>query len=88
LWSPNEEEEAALRFDWEELAGQIACAGSDSVTAHLGRHLQVRPKAAHSRVKRRVMDGEGAPYSANPRGFYLRTSFTRALLTKHYAAMR
>lgn len=88
LWTPDIEEEAALRFDWEELAGRIACGGTESVTAHLGQYLQVRPKAANSRVVRRVMDGAGEPYRANPRGFYLRTVFTQALLAKHYAAMR
>jgi DNA mismatch repair protein MutH len=88
LWAPAPEEEAALRFDWEELAGRIACFGTESVTAHLGQFLQVRPKAAHSRVKTRVVDGTGEPYSANPRGFYLRTAFTQALLAKHYARLR
>ncbi|HEU5074655.1 MAG TPA: DNA mismatch repair endonuclease MutH [Polyangiaceae bacterium] len=88
LWFPAPEEEAALRFDWEELAGRIACFGTESVTAHLGQHLQVRPKAAHSRIQTRVVDGEGEPYAANPRGFYLRTTFTDALLRKHYTGMR
>lgn len=88
LWTPDTDEEAALRFDWEELAGRIACSGTESVTAHLGRYLQVRPKAANSRVVRRVMDGEGEPYRANPRGFYLRTAFTQGLLHKHYTTMR
>lgn len=85
LWSPDRVEEADLSFDWEELAGTIARSGTESVTAHLGRFLQVRPKAAHSRIQRRVVDAEGRPYLANPRGFYLRPSFTRALLEKHYA---
>jgi DNA mismatch repair protein MutH len=88
LWSPDVEEEASLRFDWEELAGNIACAGTESVTAHLGRFLQVRPKARDSRVLRRVSDAEGAPYIANPRGFYLRASFTKGLLEKHYSQLR
>ena len=88
LWSPAPDEEAALRFDWEELAGRIACFGTESVTAHLGQFLQVRPKAAHSRIRTRVVDGAGEPYAANPRGFYLRTAFTHALLRKHYAGMR
>ena len=85
LWSPSAEEEAWLTFDWEELAGHIARSGTESVSAHMGRYLQVRPKAAHSRVRTRVFDAEGVPYAANPRGFYLRTSFTRGLLEKHYA---
>lgn len=88
LWSPDAEEEAELRFDWEELAGQIACAGAASVTARIGKYLQVRPKAAHGGVRRRVLDGAGEVYAANPRGFYLRTCFTSALLRKHYAGMR
>jgi len=88
LWSPAPDEEALLRFDWEELAGRIACFGTQSVTAHLGQFLQVRPKAAHSRIQTRVIDGAGEPYAANPRGFYLRTTFTHALLRKHYAGMR
>jgi len=88
LWTPAPAEEAALRFDWEDLAGRIACFGTESVTAHLGQFLQVRPKAAHSRVKTRVIDGAGEAYAANPRGFYLRTAFTQALLTKHYARLR
>lgn len=88
LWSPAPDEESALRFDWEDLAGRIACFGTESVTAHLGQFLQVRPKAAHSRVRTRVVNGEGEPYAANPRGFYLRTSFTHSLLRKHYAGMR
>ena len=88
LWSPDVDEVSALRFDWEELAGRIACFGTQSVTAHLGRYLQVRPKAAHSRVRTRVTDGEGELYNTNPRGFYLRTAFTGGLLKKHYARMR
>jgi len=85
LWSPSAEDEALLRFDWEELAGLIACGQTESVTAHLGRYLQVRPKAANSHVKRRVVDANGLLYSANPRGFYLRTQFTERLLEQHYA---
>ena len=85
LWTRTAEDERLLRFDWEELAGLIACGQAESVTAHLGRFLQVRPKAANSRVRRRVVDGEGSAYSANPRGFYLRTQFTERLLKQHYA---
>jgi DNA mismatch repair protein MutH len=85
LWSPSAEDEALLRFDWEELSGLLACGQTESVTAHLGRYLQVRPKAANSHVRRRVVDSDGVPYSANPRGFYLRTQFTERLLEEHYA---
>jgi DNA mismatch repair protein MutH len=84
LWSPSAREEAELRFDWEELAGLIGRGALDAVTAHLGRHLQIRPKAAHGRVRRRALDDEGAMTETLPRGFYLRASFTAAILRAHY----
>ncbi len=84
LWSPSPEQEAALRFDWEELAGLIGRGDVEQVTGHLGRHLQVRPKAAHGRARRRALDPDGTSFAALPRGFYLRASFTAALLAQHY----
>jgi DNA mismatch repair protein MutH len=84
LWSPNAEEEEALRFDWEELAGLVGRGDVESIRGHLGKNLQVRPKAANSRVRRRGLDEDGAYFQAAPRGFYLRASFTHALLQKHY----
>ncbi|HEY6555766.1 MAG TPA: DNA mismatch repair endonuclease MutH [Polyangiaceae bacterium] len=85
LWSPDPEEEAELRFDWEELAGRIGVGELEAITGHFGKHLQLRPKAAHSRVRRRGLDEDGAYVEAPPRGFYLRPSFTHGLLRKHYA---
>jgi len=88
LWSPSPAEEAALRFDWEELAGLIGRGDVEQVTGHLGRHLQVRPKAAHGRARRRAIDPDGTSFAALPRGFYLRASFTAALLASHYVLPR
>ncbi len=88
LWSPGLAEEAALRFDWEELAGLIGRGDVEQVTGHLGRHLQVRPKAAHGRARRRALDPDGMSFEALPRGFYLRASFTAAILASHYVLPR
>jgi DNA mismatch repair protein MutH len=85
LWSPDPLEEAELRFDWEELAGRIGVGELERITGHFGKSLQLRPKAAHSRVRRRGLDEDGAYVEAPPRGFYLRPSFTLRLLRKHYA---
>jgi DNA mismatch repair protein MutH len=85
LYRLAEEDEARLRQDWEELAGLIGRGHVESLTGHLGRSLQIRPKAAHSRARRLGFDAEGVPFAALPRGFYLRASFTRALLERHYA---
>ena len=85
LYRLTEEDEAQLRADWEELAGVIGRGHVESLTGHLGRFLQIRPKAAHSRARRLGFDAEGVPFAALPRGFYLRASFTRALLQRHFA---
>jgi DNA mismatch repair protein MutH len=85
LWSPSEEEELDLRFDWEELAGMIGGGRVEDITGHLGRYLQVRPKAADSRARRRGTGSDGATSSTLPRGFYLRTSFTARILSRHFA---
>ncbi len=85
LWRPSPQEEADLRFDWDELAGLIGRGDVEAVTAHLGRFLQVRPKAANSRARRVGLDRDGAAFAALPRGFYLRTSFTERLLRDHFA---
>lgn len=84
LWSPDPEQEAALRYDWEELSGLIGRGEMEAITAHLGRYLQVRPKAAHSRIRRTAIDAEGLVTETLPRGFYLRTCFTADLLRRHY----
>jgi DNA mismatch repair protein MutH len=85
LWSPTPEQEASLRWDWEELAGMIGRGNIDEVTGHFGTSLQVRPKAAHSRVRRRGLDADGCSISVLPRGFYLRPSFTARIIRDVFA---
>jgi DNA mismatch repair protein MutH len=76
LWSPSAADQAALRADWEELAALIARGEGDRLSACTGRWLQLRPKAANSRVLGRAVDEHGVPTWTSPRGFYLRASFT------------
>jgi DNA mismatch repair protein MutH len=80
LWSPDETEEARLRSDWDEIIGRIGTGRIEELTAHVGDVLQVRPKAATSRVQRRGQDSEGAWVLTVPRGFYLRAKFTGEVL--------
>jgi DNA mismatch repair protein MutH len=84
LWSPTPEEDADLRFDWEELGGMIGRGRVEDLTGHLGRYLQVRPKAADSHARRRALGADGAAFQALPRGFYLRTSFTARILQRAF----
>ena len=81
-------DEAVLRADWEELAGYIGRGHVEALSGHLGKYLQIRPKAADSRARRVGFDAEGAPFAALPRGFYLRPSFTGAILARHFALPR
>ncbi|MGB5809342.1 MAG: DNA mismatch repair endonuclease MutH [Polyangiales bacterium] len=82
LWVPTPDEEAQLRKDWEVLANMIAQGEVEAITGHLGKVLQVRPKAASGRSRRRAPDEDGAVQWTMPRGFYLRPSFTRQILAR------
>lgn len=85
LYRLTEEDEQLLRADWEELAGFIGRGHVEELTGHLGKVLQIRPKAADSQARRLGFDADGAPFAALPRGFYLRPAFTHALLRRHFA---
>ena len=85
LWSPSPEEEADLRFDWDDLAGLIGRGSVEAVTGHLGRCLQVRPKGANARERRLALDADGVTFAALPRGFYLRPAFTERIIRAYYA---
>ncbi|HMI87227.1 MAG TPA: DNA mismatch repair endonuclease MutH [Polyangiaceae bacterium] len=80
LWRPTAEQEAILRDDFELAMGAIGAGRVEALTARSGRWLQVRPKAATGRVRTFSFGPEGEWIATVPRGFYLRASFTRALL--------
>jgi DNA mismatch repair protein MutH len=84
LWTPSDADLAALRFDWEELCAVIGRGDVETLTGHFGRYLQVRPKAADARSRRRGVDRDGLPMATLPRGFYLRTQFTARILSEHF----
>lgn len=80
LWSPSPEQDALLAADWDELAVRISSGEVETITAHVGRWLQLRPKAAHARVLGRARDERGALMRARPRGFYLRRESTAEIM--------
>ncbi|HEY0721030.1 MAG TPA: DNA mismatch repair endonuclease MutH [Gammaproteobacteria bacterium] len=85
LWHPSPSEEALLRNDWEELMEMICLGQIEAITASLGEALQIRPKAASASVRGRAIGGDGTLVRTNPRGFYLRSRFTAAILQRCYA---
>ncbi len=80
LWSPTEEQEGILAGDFDEILGRIGAGDVEGISARVGRWLQLRPKAAHGRVRTRAPGAEGRIVSTVPRGFYLRARFTGAIL--------
>lgn len=80
LWSPTDAQESILRDDFESLMGEIGAFGIEGITAHMGRWLQIRPKARDGSVRTLAYGDEGVPLATVPRGFYLRTLFTGAIL--------
>ena len=84
LWSPSEQEESLLKQDWDELTGIIGRGEIESITGHLGNAMQVRPKARDSHARRRGLDEDGVVVERMPRGFYLRATFTHAILERSF----
>ncbi len=85
LWSPSPAELDTLRNDYEAVAERVMRGAVDTVRGDLGVALQVRPKAAHGRQRTLAPDGDGGYQWTGPRGFYLRPSFTGAILTRAFA---
>lgn len=80
LWKPTGAQLAVLAADFEEIMGAIALGGIERLTARTGRWLQVRPKGATSKDRTWAVAAEESWVTTVPRGFYLRTTFTGALL--------
>lgn len=80
MWSPTPEQESVLRGDFDDVVGLVGIGRIEELTAHRGRFMQVRPKAAHGRVRTAAYGAEGELIETIPRGFYLRARFTGALL--------
>jgi len=80
LWSPNHEEEYLLAQDWQELTDMIVLGDVENIQGKHGQVMQLRPKAANSKVKTQAFDKNGKPFLTLPRGFYLKINFTQALL--------
>ena len=82
FWSPSPAEEAELRDDYLDIV-ELVQEGA-RVTARTGKVLQLRPKGRDARDLRWSIDEEGQTARTAPRAFYLRRSFTEALLARHF----
>jgi len=82
LWHPSVEEEMQMRQDWEEIMESVTVGQLDKISARQGRWLQLRPKAANSRARTPGYTDDGSPGVTLPRGFYLRSVFTKRILAR------
>lgn len=85
LWQLQGEDEECLRKDWEELTDMIALGNVAKISGKHGEFLQLRPKAANSAALTEAFDEKGKATKALPRGFYLRTQFTKRLLENAFS---
>lgn len=85
LWHLGGSDEARIRADWERVVALVRVGQLDAITAHLGEVLQVRPKAADRHERRETVGEDGWLVPAQPRGFYLRSSFTSELIARGWA---
>ncbi|QIZ77515.1 DNA mismatch repair endonuclease MutH [Ferrimonas lipolytica] len=85
LWQPTADEQQQLQRDWEELIEQVALGKVESITAHQGELLQLRPKAANRKALTEAIGPDGCKINTLPRGFYLRTSFTKLLFQRNFS---
>ncbi len=81
-WPPGA---AVLRADWETHTERIRLGEIDAISARDGEVLQIRPKALTARERRPIVGEDGWLAPTLPRGFYLRASFTAAILARNYA---
>lgn len=80
FWRPTPAQEAALAADFDYLMAFIARGQIDALTAHHGRWLQIRPKAANGSVRTLAYGPDDEPIATIPRGFYLRARCVGALI--------
>ena len=85
LWQPSPHELEVLKQDWEELMELLRLGQLSHIRGQHGVALQLRPKGANSQALTEALNEDGATVQALPRGFYLKTSFTRALLQRQFA---
>lgn len=85
MWSPSTARRDQLARDWKAHMDVIRRGRVDEITAADGQVLQIRPKGASADSRTWTVGPGGGSVLTLPRGFYLRRSFTAAILRDHFA---
>ncbi len=83
IWSPSPSEDQLLSQDWQELTDMIVLGNVENIHGKHGQVLQLRPKGANSQARTKAFNKHGQPFMTLPRGFYLKTAFTRQLIASY-----
>ena len=86
VWQANVNQLACLQQDWCELTDMICMGQLAAIHASLGEALHIRPKGANAKSLTWAIGPDGNKIQTCPRGFYLRTQFTAAILAEQFAA--
>lgn len=84
LWHLPKELEIILKKDWEELTEMLLMGQADKLSARFGTYLHIRPKARNASVLQEIINADGESVLTTPKGFYLRTQFTKKILNSNY----
>lgn len=84
LWIMGPDEEAVLARDWAELTARIHAGEVDEIKGADGVALQLRPKAQTAADMTTAIGDDGWLVSMQPRAWYLRPSFTGALIRRAF----
>ncbi|WP_199609269.1 DNA mismatch repair endonuclease MutH [Flocculibacter collagenilyticus] len=85
IWSPSEAQMNSLKADWEEIMEMIATGEVESITARIGTVMQLRPKGANAKALTNAIGKDGTVIQTLPKGFYLKTEFTKKILAEHFS---
>jgi DNA mismatch repair protein MutH len=80
LFEPDDDVLALLQRDWEDLADLVARGLGFAISSRRGAILHLRPKARDASVTTRANLVDDDDVVLRPQGFYLRHTFTTALL--------
>jgi DNA mismatch repair protein MutH len=86
LYEPDAPTWQRLQQDWEDLADLVARGLGFAVSSRRGTILHLRPKARDAAVLTRVDVVDDADVALRPQGFYLRRTFTQALVDARFPA--
>jgi len=80
LWSPTDLQLKKLEQDWTLLTNMIVMGQLEEIDARLGDYIQIRPKGANAKSLCYAFDKQGNKIKTLPRGFYLRSLFTKSII--------